>query len=129
MQKIKEALEAAFNAFMMDYASPASIAKTVVEDKIKCPIIEAFDTQKKADFAKAVYGKKGMNMVIALYLNQYKNDKGGVEAHRLANDLARNHKTLVRHLGKDRLSHLDTIVQLLKATAAPKQGLLYSVAK
>lgn len=129
MQKIKTDLTQAFYSFMMDYASPASIAKNVVEDKIECPIIECFDTQKRADHAKQVYGKKGMSLVIALYLNQYRNDKGGIESERLANDLTRNHKTLVRHLGKDRLEHLSLIVNLLKTFEEPKKGLLYLAAK
>lgn len=127
MNKIKASLEKAFSDFTKDFADHKVLAKHVVEEKIKCKILDVFSSQKSIDYAKSVYGKKGLNSVIALYLSQFQG-KLGINYHALDTELKRNCKHIQRHLGPDKLQFLKLLVMLLRDIDAQKEkpGLLYA---
>lgn len=126
MNKIKANLEKAFSDFIKDFANPKTLAKGVIEDKIKCKIQDVFKSQKSIDYAKSVYGKKGLNIVIALYLSQFQGQLG-INYLALDTEIKMNHRHLLRHLGPDKLQFLKLMVMLLRDLNSTdnKPGLLY----
>ena len=132
MNSILKNLESAYDDFIKDFADPKSLVKSVVEDKIKCKIEDVFNTQKQIDYAKSVYGKKGLKAVIALYLSHFQG-KTGINHHGLDVAIKRNNKHLLRHLGPDKVQFLKLMALLLldlekeALGAQTKRGLIYAV--
>lgn len=126
-ERIKRNLERAFSDFVKDFADPKTLVKQVVEDKIKCKIEDVFNSQKSIDYAKSVYGKKGLNVVIGLYLSQFQG-KLGLNYLALDTALKRNSKHILRHLGPDKLQFLKLMVMLYGDIHDQKEkpGLLYA---
>ena len=127
---MNKSLEKAYQDFVKDFADPSSIVKSVVEDKIKCKIEDVFNSQKQIDYAKSVYGKKGLKTVIALYLDHFQG-KTGLNAHALDFALKKNGKHILRHLGPDKVQFLKLMAMLLldlengEKEVQNKRGLLY----
>ncbi len=112
--------------FVMDLADPSTCDRAKLEEEIKGKISEMFDTQPNGDRAKR-YLKDRFNKALSLYFNSFCTSDG-LNYARLDREISKNRKHLLRHLGKDRLTYLTLITQLMSVVdGKSKKGLLFAV--
>jgi hypothetical protein len=112
IDKLKSNLTNAYMMFILGFADPSTVDKSVVEAEMKGKISEVFNTQKNCDRAKRLL-KGNFAKMLALYFHQF-NSTDGFDHLGLDKELAKNKKHLLRHLGKDKLQYLNLIVSLMK---------------
>ncbi len=121
--KIKSNVTTSYMLFVFDFADPSSVNKESLEKQIECPIADVFNSQKKTDHAKKVLGKENFNKLLASYFSQFQT-QDGFDYKTLGEELTRNRKVFLRHLGKDRCSILSLMTKVMEAIGEPKRGLL-----
>ncbi len=119
--KIKTHLTTAYMMFVFDFHDPS-----LVEMELNFDIAKLFDSQRTADKAKKLWGKDGFKKILSLYFNQFQASHG-LDIEALSLTLTGNKKTLLRHLGKDKITFLNLIVTLMRDAnlTTPKRGLLF----
>lgn len=112
----------AYLMFVFDFADPSAIDKEKILPDLLAKGL--FDSQKTADKVKR-HLKNDFNQALSLYFNQF-NKGGRVDVDALDSSIVRGKKTMLRHLGKEKLNYLSLIVSLLRETdkSYPKKGLL-----
>lgn len=120
--RIKSLANNAYLMFIFDFADPSMIDKEkILPDQLAK---ELFSSQKIADKVKR-HLKNDFNQALSIYFNQF-NKGGRVDIEALENAMLAGKKTMLRHLGKERLNCLNLIVSLLREVdkSYPKKGLL-----
>lgn len=127
-ERIKSNLTNAYLMFILDFADPSSLDKAKMEEEIKCKIEDVFKAQKTADRAKRIL-KARFASLLALYFSQF-SGKSGLDYVRLDEEILKNKKHLLRHLGKDKVAYIQLVVGLMKSLdqGQPKKGLLMGAA-
>lgn len=108
--------------FIFDFGDPGEVDKSKIEEQIKCPLTEIFNSQKTIDRAKKMLGKQGFNELLAVYFSQFQS-QDGFKFKILGEELDKNKKVFLRHLGKDKMNYLSLIISTRKAIET-KKGLL-----
>ncbi len=122
--KIKSNITTSYMLFVFDFGDPSSVDKSQIEVEIKGPVSEVFSSQKKTDSAKKTLGKSGFDKMLSIYFSSFQT-QDGLKYDSLENELLKNKKVFLRHLGKDKLNFLNLIVSVMKAGAGEsKRGLL-----
>ncbi len=121
--KIKSNLTTSYMLFVFDFGDPSNVNKESLEKQIECPIVDVFSSQKKTDNAKKVLGKENFNKLLAAYFSQFQT-QDGFNYKTLGEELVKNRKVFIRHLGKDKCSILALLVKVMEALGEPKRGLL-----
>ncbi len=121
--KIKSNITTSYMLFVFDFGDPSSVDKPQIEEAIKGPVSEVFSSQKKTDFAKKTLGKSGFDKMLSVYFSSFQT-QDGIKYDSLENELVKNKKVFVRHLGKDKWNFLNLIVSVMKAGASEARGLL-----
>ncbi len=124
--KIKSSITTSYMLFIFDFADPSSVDKSNIEKQIECPVMEVFDSQKKTDSAKTLLGKEGFNKMLSVYFSNYQT-QDGFDFSRLANEIKKNKKVFLRHLGKEKLLYLTLLISIMDALSEPRKGLLYDM--
>lgn len=122
IDKIKSNLTTNYMMFIFDCGDPNATDKKQLEAQIKCPLVEMFNSQRTVDKAKKSLGKAGFNNLLAAYFGQFQSPDG-FKFKTLDEELTKNKKVFLRHLGKDKLNYLTLIVSTRKAIEI-KKGLL-----
>lgn len=125
IEKIKSSITSSFLNFLFDYADPSLVNKDAISKALGFPIEELFSTQKRADQAKTL-GRETFNKSVSAYFSRFQNSDG-VDHKKLGQEIVKNKKILIRHLGKDKLIYLQLIVSVLGAEPEmqKKRGLLF----
>ncbi len=123
---IKSTLTNAYMMFVMDFADPSTCDRKKLEQEIKCPVAALFDSQKNCDRAKRLLPKEQFSKLLALYFNSF-NGYDGLNYQRLHQEIKKNRKHMVRHLGVDKIKHLSLIISLL-SKMDERTGLLFEAA-
>jgi len=121
--KIKSNITTCYMLFVFDFGDPSSVDRSQIESEIKGPVSEVFSSQKKTDFAKKTLGKAGFDKMLSLYFSSFQT-QDGLKYKSLEDELVKNKKVFMRHLGKDKVNYLNLIVNVLKAGASESKGLL-----
>ncbi len=121
--KIKSNITTSYMLFVFDFGDPSSVDKSKIENEMQCPISEVFSSQKKTDFAKKTLGKSGFDKMLSIYFSSFQT-QDGLKYSSLEDELVKNKKVFIRHLGKDKLCFLNLIINVLKANAGEQKGLL-----
>ncbi len=123
--KIKSNITTSYMLFVFDFADPSSVDKSNIEQEIKCPVAEVFSSQKKTDHAKKALGKVGFDKMLSVYFAHFQT-QDGFNHQKLDEELRKNKKVFLRHLGKDKVNYLTLLISTM--SALPKKGLLYDEA-
>lgn len=121
--KVKATLTSSYLHMLFEFADPASIKKEELSDKLTQPIERLFDNQRNADKAKKVLGKLGFSRVVFCYFDQFQT-QDGIDFKKLEQALQKNHKVILRHLGKDKLNYLKLLSSIAQTLEPKTKGLL-----
>lgn len=122
IDKIKSNLTTSYMLFIFEFGDPSTADKKKIECEINCPLLELFHSQRTVDKAKKSLGKAGFNNLLAAYFSQFQS-QDGFKFKILDEELVKNKKVFLRHLGKDKLNYLNLIISTRKAIEH-KKGLL-----
>lgn len=122
IDKIKSNLTTSYMLFVFDFGDPSTADKTRIECDIKCPLVELFHSQRTVDKAKKQLGREGFNNLLAAYFSQFQS-ADGFQFKTLDEELNKNKKVFIRHLGRDKMNYLNLIISTRKAIEI-KKGLL-----
>lgn len=125
--KIKSNLTNSYLMFVFDFGDPAHCDKAALAQAIGCPIIEVFKSQRTADKAKKVLGKRGFGEMLVCYFSAFQS-QDGVKFKELERELITNRKVFLRHLGKDKVNYLNLMISVSGSIEPAKRGLLGVVA-
>lgn len=123
IDKVKSNLTNYYLMFVFDFGDPADCNKAELAQKIGCPIVEVFKSQRTADKAKKVLGKKGFGEMLVCYFSAFQS-QDGVKFKELEKELASNRKVFLRHLGKDKVNYLNLMISVSGSIEEKKRGLL-----
>lgn len=123
--KIKSKITTSYMLFVFEFGDPSSVDKINIEKQIEFPVMELFSSQKKTDSAKKLLGRDGFNKMLSVYFSDFQTQEG-FDYSRLEDELKKNRKVFLRHLGKDKLNYLVLLISVM--AALPKKGLLYGEA-
>jgi hypothetical protein len=127
IDKIKSNLTNSYLMFVFDFGDPAECDKGALAQKIGCPIIEVFKSQRTADKAKKVLGKKGFGEMLVVYFSAFQS-QDGVKFAELEREIKAHRKVFLRHLGKDKVNYLNLMISVSGSLETQKRGLLGVVA-
>ena len=124
IERIKSSITNSYLNFLFDYADPSSVNKEAIVKALGFPIDDLFSSQKRSDHAKRL-GKETFNKAVSIYFARFQNSDG-VDFKRLKKEITRDKKTMLRHLGKDKLNFLALIISILETEPEVKKlGLLF----
>lgn len=127
IDKIKSNLTNSYMMFVFEFADPSTIDKSEIQAFIKCPLVDAFSSQRTADSAKKNLGKLGFSKLLSVYFGEFQTSDG-IDFRRLGLELTKNKKVLLRHLGKDKVNFLNLLVSIAKSLESERKGLLFGEA-
>lgn len=122
--KIKSNLTTSYLMFVFEFSDPSDVKRANIEEQLKFPVNEVFDSQKKADSAREKLGKEGFNKMLSLYFAEYQTHDG-FDSESLASELKKHKKVFLRFLGKDKINYLTLLVNTMATLKEPKKGLLF----
>lgn len=121
--KTKSTLTTAYMMFVFEFADPSSIDEKALKEKLGYSPLDIFHSQRRADSAKQLLGRKEFASLLALYFGQFQT-RDGFNYESLDQAISDKRKVFERHLGKDKLKLLSVIIQTMKSLEKPKRGLL-----
>lgn len=121
--KAKSTLTTAYLMFTFEFADPSTVNVEALKDKVGP--LDVFQSQRSADKAKQVLGKKDFAKLLSLYFAKFQTSDG-FDYTRLEQELMTHKQIFERHLGRDRMRFLNLLISTMKSLESdkPKRGLL-----